>query len=106
MDHQRRSRPARVFVGRLPEQAELMAALTAARGGEPRVVILQGEAGIGKSSLVFKFLGDQQGIPVITASGDTAETALPYGVIRQLAGGATAISSSAIAGLGDRKSVV
>jgi DNA-binding CsgD family transcriptional regulator len=100
VDHQRRSRPARVFVGRLPEQAELMAALTAARGGEPRVVILQGEAGIGKSSLVFKFLGDQQGIPVITASGDTAETALPYGVIRQLAGGATAISSSAIAGLG------
>ena len=77
-----------------------MAALTAARAGEPRVVILQGEPGIGKSSLVFKFLDDQQDIPVIAASGDTAEAALPYGVIRQMAAGATAISSDAIAGLG------
>jgi len=35
-----------MFVGRVPE----LAALAAARAGAPQVVMVQGEAGIGKSS--------------------------------------------------------
>ena len=92
--------PARVFVGRVPELRALDAALFAARAGEPQVVMVQGEAGIGKSSLILEFLGRQRGFPVIAASGETAETLLPYGVVQQLAAGAAARSPGVLAGLG------
>jgi len=92
-------RLARVFVGRLLELGALRAALTAASAGEPQVVLIQGEAGIGKSSLVSEFLGGQRGVPVIAASGEEAEAFLPYGVVQQLAAGAAAVSGGALAGL-------
>jgi DNA-binding CsgD family transcriptional regulator len=90
---------ARVFVGRVPELRALDAALSAARAGEPQVVMVQGEAGIGKSSLILEFLGRQRGFLAIAASGETAETLLPYGVVQQLAAGATARSPGVLAGL-------
>ena len=83
--------PARVFVGRVAELDALATALDAARAGHPQVVLIQGDAGIGKSSLVFEFLRRQPGVPVITASGDMAEQVLPYGVTQQLAAGAAAL---------------
>ena len=92
-------RPARVFVGRGPELAALGTALAAARAGEPRVVMVQGEAGIGKSSLVQEFLGGQRGLPVIAASGEAAEAVLPYGVVQQLAAEAAAAAPGGLAGL-------
>ena len=92
-------RPACVFVGRLLELATLRAALAAARAGEPQVVLIQGEAGIGKSSLVSEFLDGQRGVPVVAASGEEAEAFLPYGVVQQLAAGAAAVSAGALAGL-------
>ena len=95
----RAARPARVFVGRGPELAALGAALASARAGEPQVVLVQGEAGIGKSSLIQEFLGGQQDLPVIAASGEPAEAVLPYGVVQQLAAEAAAISPGTLAGL-------
>ena len=93
MDGDRKyARPAHVFVGRRLELAALAGALAAARAGEPRVVLIQGEAGIGKSSLISEFLGGQQGIPVVTASGEEAEAFLPYGLVQQLAADAAAVS--------------
>src|SRR5258706_9376663 len=41
----------RVFVGREPELAELRTALAAAAGGHGRLLLLVGEAGIGKTRL-------------------------------------------------------
>ena len=77
MDADRKyARPAQVFVGRRLELAALTAALDTARAGEPQVVLIQGEAGIGKSSLVCEFLGGQPGVPVVTASGDRRATRL------------------------------
>lgn len=96
---EREARPARVFVGRVPELAALAAALAAARAGEPRVVMVQGEAGIGKSSLVSEFLGGQRGLPIAAASGETAETVLPYGVVQQLAAEAAAVVPGVLSGL-------
>ena len=95
----RGARPARVFVGRAPELAALGAALASARAGEPQVVMVQGEAGIGKSSLIQEFLGGQRGLPVIAASGETAEAVLPYGVVQQLAAEAAAVSPGILDGL-------
>ena len=62
-------------------------------------MVIQGEAGIGKSSLVSEFLGSQPGVPVVAASGEEAEAFLPYGVVQQLAAGAAAVSAGALVGL-------
>ena len=93
------ARSARVFVGRLPELSALQQALTAARAGKPRVVLIQGEAGIGKSSLVSEFLQARPDLPTVTVGGEEAEALLPYGVVRQLAAEAAAVSADALAGL-------
>jgi DNA-binding CsgD family transcriptional regulator/tetratricopeptide (TPR) repeat protein len=93
------TRPARVFVGRSPELAALAAALAAARTGDPQVVMVQGEAGIGKSWLITEFLRSQRDLSIISASGETSEAVLPYGVVQQLAAGAAAASPSVLAGL-------
>ena len=91
--------PARVFVGRGPELAALGAALACVRAGEPRVMLVQGEAGIGKSSLVSEFLGGHPGLPAVAASGESAETVLPYGVVQQLAAEAAAVAPGVLSGL-------
>jgi DNA-binding CsgD family transcriptional regulator len=95
----RDARPARVFVGREPELAALASALAAARAREPQLVMVQGEAGIGKSSLILEFLSSRPDLRTIIASGEIAETVLPYGIIRQLADAAAAASPGALAGL-------
>jgi len=88
---------ARVFVGRQPELDALEAALAAARAGEPQVIVVQGEAGIGKSSLVLEFLVRQRGLPAIVASGEQAEAAMPFGVVQQLSAEVAAASPGAAA---------
>jgi len=93
------ARSARVFVGRLPELSALEQALSAARARQPRVVLIRGEAGIGKSSLVSAFLEARPELPVVTVGCDEAEAFLPYGVVRQLAAGSAAVSADALAGL-------
>ncbi len=92
-------RPKRVFVGRGPELAALGAALVAARAGDPQVVLIEGEAGVGKSSLISEFLGGQPSVPVVTASGDEAETYLPYGLVDQLRAQAVSLSADVLADL-------
>ncbi len=77
-----------VFVGRMGELAVLAAAAAAARGGEPKVVLIEGDAGIGKSTLLVRFTAGLAGATVLRASGDEAELLLPYGIVGQLVAGA------------------
>ena len=72
------------FVGRADELALLNAEMQRVTGGEPRLVWLTGEAGIGKTSLVRRFVGGLSGVRVLWAGGDENETDLPYGVVNQL----------------------
>lgn len=46
------------FVGRTEELAALEAAMRAVRAGQPRAVLVEGEAGVGKSSLVSHFAAE------------------------------------------------
>ena len=93
------ARPGRAFVGRRAELAALAGALQAARAGEPRVLLVQGQPGIGKSSLIAAFLAGHPALPVIAASGEEAEALLPYGLVQQLASGAAALLPDALDGL-------
>ena len=93
------ARPAEVFVGRQQELAALAATLDEASAGQPRFVLIQGEAGMGKSSLIARFLADHPNKPVVTGSGEESEAYLPYGLVQQLAASGARISPDALAGL-------
>jgi len=83
------------FVGRTGELAVLDAEMQAVRAGQPRVVLVEGEAGIGKSSLLSRFVAEHGDVCLLRASGDEAEKLLAWGVIDQLLAG---IGPAAMAG--------
>jgi len=85
------------FVGRVGELDVLAEAYAQASGGQTRIVCVEGPAGIGKTALVRAFLTAASSLVisassslVISASGDEAEVTLPWGVVSQLARGASA----------------
>jgi non-specific serine/threonine protein kinase len=68
------------FMGREQEFAALVAAYEAARQGQLQVVVIEGEAGIGKTRLVEEFLrwAMLDGADVLRGRGDEARARLPY----------------------------
>jgi ATP/maltotriose-dependent transcriptional regulator MalT len=72
------------FVGRTQELALLDRCLVEAQRGEPRLVVLDGEAGIGKSTLLSHFIQSVPRAAVLRATGDDAESLLPLGIVTQL----------------------
>ncbi|MFE5812750.1 AAA family ATPase [Streptomyces sp. NPDC056479] len=73
------------FLGRHEEMARMSGWLDMAAGGEPRLVVIDGTAGIGKTSLIRRFLaGPARDCRVLTASGEELERELAYGLITQL----------------------
>src|SRR4051812_36356029 len=83
-----RGRPAEVFVGRRAEVDEIAAALADADEGHPRIVALEGDAGMGKTSLLARALDRCRehpgGATVLRGGGDAAESDLAYGLLDQL----------------------
>jgi DNA-binding CsgD family transcriptional regulator len=74
------------FVGRERELGRLHAALEQARAGTPRVVLLAGEPGLGKTALLEQFLAGVRDVAVLRADGVESELELEFGVVDQLAG--------------------
>ena len=74
------------FVGRSAELGLLRARLEEAAAGRPRTVVLEGTAGVGKSALLQAFSSSLDPASVLSASGDEAETFLPFGALMQLLG--------------------
>ncbi|TMD93821.1 MAG: helix-turn-helix transcriptional regulator [Chloroflexi bacterium] len=72
------------LVGRLAELALLHAELGAVRAGRPRLIIVEGPAGVGKTALVGRYLGEAGELRTLRATGEEVEALLPYGVIAQL----------------------
>ena len=72
------------FVGRRDALETLAAECAIAAGGAARIVWVVGESGVGKTSLVRAFLDDAPSHRLVWASGDEAETALPFGVVDQI----------------------
>ncbi len=60
---------SQVFVGRQRELAVLAELAARARADQPQVVLVEGEAGMGKSSLLARFVPAAGGTAVLRASG-------------------------------------
>jgi ATP/maltotriose-dependent transcriptional regulator MalT len=86
-----RAMGADVLVGQARELSVLDEAAREAAAGHPRVVLVEGEAGIGKSTLLNRFTKRLAEASVLRASGDEAELLLPYGVLTQLRSSGQAI---------------
>jgi len=82
---------SQVFVGRQRELAVLAGLAARARADQPQVVLVEGDAGMGKSSLIAKFVSAAGGTAVLRASGDEGESDLSYGVICQVAAAARSL---------------
>ncbi|MER7577764.1 AAA family ATPase [Streptomyces sp. NPDC126514] len=73
------------FVGRSDELEAIARCRAQAVTGAPWVVVVEGEAGIGKTALVRQAVAaDADGLQVSWASCDQAERDWPYGVLEQL----------------------
>ncbi|WP_229713045.1 BTAD domain-containing putative transcriptional regulator [Streptomyces fuscichromogenes] len=77
---------ADVLVDRGPQLAELRDSLRSALDGKPRVVLVEGPAGIGKSRLLGEVaeLAAGEGVTTLTATGSLREKDYGYGAVRQL----------------------
>jgi ATP/maltotriose-dependent transcriptional regulator MalT len=91
--------PEPSFVGRQPELAFLHAQLDRARAGEPRLVLVEGPAGIGKTALVRHFLAHDGGVWVLRASGEETEASLAFGVLAQLVEPAVTVPAGPLSAL-------
>jgi DNA-binding CsgD family transcriptional regulator len=72
------------FVGRTSERAVLDGLLTRVRGGESAVLVIRGEAGIGKSAVLRYAARQASGYRVAELTGVEAEMELPFAAIHQL----------------------
>lgn len=72
------------FVGRCAELEALASELDAVRGGSSRFVLIEGEAGMGKSTLMARFVSEHDDVSFLRAGGDEAEMLMAGGVLAQL----------------------
>ncbi|RPI21504.1 MAG: adenylate/guanylate cyclase domain-containing protein, partial [Chloroflexota bacterium] len=80
------------IIGRKAERALLAESIQSLKENKGRVIVIEGEAGIGKSLLVYDLQqqAHQEGIETLTGSGEAVEISTPYygwrGVFNQLFG--------------------
>jgi predicted ATPase len=91
------------LVGRAEELARLAAALSDAAGGQPRTVVLGGEAGIGKTRLLAEFgaRAREQGARVLAGGcPQVGQGTLPFAPVSQALRQLDLATLEAVAGAG------
>ena len=90
--------PEKLFVGRSGELHTLRANLGWAAAGEPRVVVITGPPGIGKSALIRAFLAQTEPtVRSLSGRGEQSEASVAFGLLRQLLEG-TDLAPAALSG--------
>ncbi len=74
------------LVGRRAERARVDALVAAIRSGQSQVLVLRGEAGIGKSALLEHIARQADGCRVLVGAGVQADTELAYAGLHQILG--------------------
>ena len=74
------------FIGRTSERELLDGLLARVRGGESEVLVIRGEAGVGKTALLRYAARQASGFRVAELTGVEAEMELPFAGIHQLCG--------------------
>jgi class 3 adenylate cyclase/tetratricopeptide (TPR) repeat protein len=76
----RSARDVRPIFGRSAERARLVEQLEAVQGGSGRIVVIEGEPGIGKSRLVADLVDESRsrGLTCLIGAGDAVERSTPY----------------------------
>lgn len=72
------------LIGRRHEQQLLAGVVDRARGGHSGVLVIRGEAGIGKTALLRDVASKVADLRVIALSGAESEMELPYAGVQQL----------------------
>ncbi|HTT91804.1 MAG TPA: AAA family ATPase, partial [Acidimicrobiales bacterium] len=72
------------FVGRETELARFGEVLARAQQGQPWLVTIEGESGVGKTALAKRGMTSSPGLTVLWARADQSESDLDYGVVGQL----------------------
>ncbi len=72
---------ARVLVGRDAERARLQTLLTDARDGRSGVLVVSGEAGVGKTALLDDAVATAEEMRVVRVRGVESEEAMPFGAL-------------------------
>src|SRR3954447_21333082 len=75
---------AKVLHGRRVEREALGGLLAVARKGQSRVLVVRGEAGVGKTALVESVIGSASGFRVLRAVGVESEMELAFAALQQL----------------------
>jgi len=81
---QDRQPPLDVFVGRAAELERVAEIITRVEAGQPWLVAIEGDPGMGKTALARRCLAEADGLRVLSARADQAETDLDFGIIDQL----------------------
>jgi DNA-binding CsgD family transcriptional regulator/tetratricopeptide (TPR) repeat protein len=76
--------PAEVLHGRRVEREALDRLLAAVRGGQSRVLVVCGEAGVGKTALLASAIESASGFRVMRAVGVESEMELAFAALQQL----------------------
>jgi DNA-binding CsgD family transcriptional regulator len=73
-----------MLLGRLTERAALGQLLEAARGGRSGVLVVRGEAGVGKTALLEDMIATAAGLSVTRVAGVESEMELAFAALQQL----------------------
>jgi DNA-binding CsgD family transcriptional regulator len=76
--------PLDLFVGRQAELVQVAEVITRAEAGQPWLVAIEGDPGMGKTSLARRCLAQAPGLKVLAARADQAESDLDFGLVDQL----------------------
>ena len=81
---QDRQVPLEVFVGRAAELARVAEVITRVQAGQPWLVAIEGDPGVGKTALARRCLTGVPGLRVLPVRAGQAETDLDFGLADQL----------------------
>ena len=92
------------IVGRAKERCDLLAHVEATLSGQGRLVLVEGEAGVGKTRLMIEIAADAQwrGAAVLWGRGRDLDALPPYGpLVEAMEKGLTPLRASQLAGLAE-----